>query len=111
MMEAGTLNAGPIAFAGGVVDGHDETLAGNDVFDGGEDEGGLVVGLASAGPDGRVALAELRGDAGSVKPGGNRAAASGEEHARENCRQTLGGTSLQARGNPFNNPGERIRWL
>src|ERR1700733_281190 len=109
MVQAGALDARAIAFAGSVVDGRDEALARDEVFHGPEDGDGLVVSLASTGPDGRVTLAELRGDAGRTEPRGHGAAASGEEDAGKNRWQMLGGAGVQARGNTVDGPGQRVR--
>src|SRR4051812_29850797 len=81
VMDTGTLDARSPAGGRRVVEGHAERVAGVELLDNRQRLGGQEVGVAARRVDAAIGLAEIVGDAGGPEPGGDGAAAAGEQDA------------------------------
>src|SRR5262249_34574244 len=89
---------GAKAGGGGGGGGQQQTPFAQQRPDAGLDGDGEVVGPSADGADGGVAVAVAGGDAGRSEPGGNGAAAFGEEDAAKQQGQAGGGVPVQPVG-------------
>src|SRR5262249_30856963 len=109
VVDASPFDLRPVAWRGRVVEGEQETVVGQQRFDGGQDARGEVRGLATAVADGRVSGAELGGDATGPEPGGDGASPGSEEEAEQQGREGGAEAAVEESGEGRKNTGQQGR--
>src|SRR5204862_6116696 len=107
VVDAGGLDPGAVAGGGGVVDGHPQPPGAEQRLDRLQGADGHGVGLPADRTDGDVALAVVALDAGGAEPGGDGAAAPGEEDAGQQQRQANGRALVQPVGQGKEGAGQK----